>query len=203
MNPHPMNRDERLSLQKRESWLEQAIRESQERGEFDNLPGTGKPLDLTENPHGADWESGFRVLKNAGFAPAWIEADKEIRKLTEQMEALIERTTAFIAEHSIPDAPATDCSTPARSDLGWRGKLARLWDTSRSRDAAAQPDSWDLEVFRQRARREYLQLAEELDRATVEYNGALPSDLMWKERQRRPAEQAECDFDAAIPPVRS
>lgn len=31
-----------------ESWVERQIREATERGEFDNLPGAGKPLDLSD-----------------------------------------------------------------------------------------------------------------------------------------------------------
>lgn len=37
-----------------ESWVERQIREATQRGEFDNLPGTGKPLDLG-NPDDPDW----------------------------------------------------------------------------------------------------------------------------------------------------
>ncbi len=35
-----------------ESWIDRQIREAQERGEFDNLPGAGKPLHLDDDP---DW----------------------------------------------------------------------------------------------------------------------------------------------------
>ena len=35
-----------------ESWIDRQIREAQERGEFDNLPGAGKPLSLDDDP---DW----------------------------------------------------------------------------------------------------------------------------------------------------
>jgi DnaJ family protein C protein 28 len=60
--------------------IDQQIREAMERGEFDRLPGAGKPLDLSDNPHTpADWQLAFKVLKDAGFAPEWIEQDKEIR----------------------------------------------------------------------------------------------------------------------------
>ena len=37
-----------------ESLAERRIREAQERGEFDNLPGAGKPLDLGD-PYDEDW----------------------------------------------------------------------------------------------------------------------------------------------------
>lgn len=37
-----------------ESWIDRQIREAQERGEFDNLPGAGKPLNLGD-PQDEDW----------------------------------------------------------------------------------------------------------------------------------------------------
>ena len=61
------------------SWMDQQIREAQERGEFDNLPGTGQPIDLTPNPYAQGQELAFKLLKDAGFAPEWIELDKAIR----------------------------------------------------------------------------------------------------------------------------
>ncbi|MFC7486589.1 DUF1992 domain-containing protein [Knoellia sp. CPCC 206453] len=37
-----------------ESWVDKQIREAQERGEFDNLPGAGKPLEGLDDPD-PDW----------------------------------------------------------------------------------------------------------------------------------------------------
>ncbi len=63
-----------------EGVIEKQIREAMERGDFENLPGRGKPLDLRQNPHTPpEWELAFKMLKDAGFAPDWIEQDKEIR----------------------------------------------------------------------------------------------------------------------------
>lgn len=62
-----------------ESEAEKRLREAIERGEFDNLPGKGKPLDLAENPfEDPDLRMVHRLLRNAGFAPAWIEERKDI-----------------------------------------------------------------------------------------------------------------------------
>jgi DnaJ homolog subfamily C member 28 len=62
-----------------ESLVEKKIREAMEEGEFDNLPGKGRPLDLTENPfEDPDLRMAHRLLRNAGFAPPWIEERKEI-----------------------------------------------------------------------------------------------------------------------------
>lgn len=38
-----------------ETWVDRQIREAQERGEFDNLPGAGKPLRSPEQPPEDDW----------------------------------------------------------------------------------------------------------------------------------------------------
>jgi DnaJ family protein C protein 28 len=74
-----------------ESWIDQQIREAQERGEFDDLPGKGKPLDLAANPYAKDRELAFKVLKDAGYAPDWIELDKALRGKLERARAVLVR----------------------------------------------------------------------------------------------------------------
>jgi hypothetical protein len=38
-----------------ETWVERRIREATERGEFDNLPGAGKPIPDLDKPHDELW----------------------------------------------------------------------------------------------------------------------------------------------------
>jgi hypothetical protein len=38
-----------------ESWIDRQIREATERGEFDNLPGSGKPLPDLDKPYDEMW----------------------------------------------------------------------------------------------------------------------------------------------------
>ena len=38
-----------------ETWVERQIRVATERGEFDNLPGAGKPIDDLDEPHDELW----------------------------------------------------------------------------------------------------------------------------------------------------
>jgi DnaJ family protein C protein 28 len=60
--------------------VERQIIEAQERGEFDDLPGKGKPLDLTENPFAdPDWRMAYKILQDNDLTLDWIELDKEIR----------------------------------------------------------------------------------------------------------------------------
>jgi hypothetical protein len=77
-----------------ESAVEKQIREAMERGDFENLRGVGKPLDFAENPYTPDeWRLAYKVLKDAGVAPEWIEQGKEIR---DELRAL----TIFLDAHS-------------------------------------------------------------------------------------------------------
>jgi hypothetical protein len=66
--------------------VEAMIKEAQERGEFDNLPGKGKPIDLTsyfETPE--DIRAAQLVLKNAGIISHEVELLKEIAQLKETL----------------------------------------------------------------------------------------------------------------------
>lgn len=75
--------------------IEDRIREAMERGEFDNLRGKGKPLDLNGNPWAGDWELAFHVLENAGFVPDWIERDKAIRAELAALRQLLDDHIAW------------------------------------------------------------------------------------------------------------
>src|SRR5688572_4234868 len=58
---------------------EQRILEALERGEFDNLQGSGKPLQLEDDVHvPAELRAAYRILKNSGFVPPEVELRREI-----------------------------------------------------------------------------------------------------------------------------
>ena len=79
-------------MDKWEPLIERMIRESMDRGEFDDLPGAGQPIDLTENPFEApELRSVHRLLRNAGFAPAWIEERKDIDSSFKQAHTILRR----------------------------------------------------------------------------------------------------------------
>ena len=61
---------------------ERRIAEAVARGEFDDLPGAGQPLDLTDDalvPE--ELRVAYRILKNASFVPPEVEALNEIAAL--------------------------------------------------------------------------------------------------------------------------
>ena len=61
--------------------IEKLIRKAQEEGKFDNLRGTGKPLQLDDNPF-EDPAAAManRMLKEEGFRPDWLEEDVSLRQ---------------------------------------------------------------------------------------------------------------------------
>ena len=61
--------------------IEEHIRRAMEQGKFDDLPGTGKPLNLDENPlENPDWRLAHHLLRSGGFTLPWIETYCEIEK---------------------------------------------------------------------------------------------------------------------------
>jgi hypothetical protein len=70
---------------------EQKIQEAIERGELDDLPGAGRPLDLDDDPLvPEELRVAYRVLKNAGFVPPEIELVREVRSVEQLIERLPE-----------------------------------------------------------------------------------------------------------------
>jgi hypothetical protein len=62
-----------------EKIVEDRIKKAQHRGEFDNLHGAGKPLDLQEDRHiPEDLRLAYKILKNGDCLPPEIELKKEI-----------------------------------------------------------------------------------------------------------------------------
>jgi len=68
---------------------ERRIREAMEKGEFDNLKGMGKPLDLSDESWiPEDLRMAYRILKNAGCLPAELELRKEVMNLRELINTI-------------------------------------------------------------------------------------------------------------------
>ena len=71
--------------------VESMIKEAMERGEFDNLPCKGKPIDLTayfDTPE--DVRVAQSVLKNAGMTSREVELLKEIAELKQVLAAILD-----------------------------------------------------------------------------------------------------------------
>lgn len=72
-----------------EKLIEQRINDAKRKGAFDNLPGTGKPLDLEENCNiHEDLRLAYKILKNADCIPPELEVRKEIKKTEDLLETM-------------------------------------------------------------------------------------------------------------------
>lgn len=59
--------------------MDEQIRQAIQRGDFDNLSGKGKPLDLSQNPYeDPGWRTTYRILKENGYTLPWIETRRVI-----------------------------------------------------------------------------------------------------------------------------
>jgi hypothetical protein len=137
-----------------ESLTERLIREAQERGEFENLRGHGQPLPCDEREvYAGEMALAFRILRDAGVAPPWIEADKEVRSLRAQRDGLMRR------------APFATAVARSRQRLD----LRRLIEAH-----AAAVDRLNAEAPTPRQHRQHLALADELVLLERAFNGDLP-----------------------------
>jgi hypothetical protein len=78
-------------LRVRDTLIEKIIRDAQAAGAFENLPHVGERLPLVDDAAAGERASAFRILRNAGTAPRWIETDVEVRRLLEARDLLRER----------------------------------------------------------------------------------------------------------------
>jgi hypothetical protein len=87
------------------SWgnhVDQMIREAQRRGDFDNLPGMGKPLKLDDDVFAGEMAGAYRIAKNANAAPLWVQLGKEIEEDRAALGAMLERSARYVAELKAP-----------------------------------------------------------------------------------------------------
>lgn len=70
---------------------EQRIQDALARGDFEGLPGAGRPLELEEEPFvSPEQRMVNHILKNAGFVPREVLLRKEIARLRKALDGLPE-----------------------------------------------------------------------------------------------------------------
>ena len=66
---------------------EKRIEDALEKGEMDNLPGSGRPLELEDMSHiPEELRMAYKILRNAGCLPPELEEGKKICRLTEILD---------------------------------------------------------------------------------------------------------------------
>ncbi|GAA1114947.1 DnaJ family domain-containing protein [Nocardiopsis metallicus] len=72
-----------------ESWIDAQVREARERGEFDDLPGAGKPIPDIDKPYDEDWWIKRKLKsENVSLLPPTLKLRREAQ------DTLVEARTA-------------------------------------------------------------------------------------------------------------
>jgi len=72
-----------------DQWAERHIRDAQQQGEFDNLPGSGEPLRLDDDANvPPELRAAYRLLKNAGCLPPELAQRKEAMALADLLKTV-------------------------------------------------------------------------------------------------------------------
>lgn len=141
-----------------ESLIDRKIREAMEEGAFDDLSGKGEPMDLTENPfEDPDWRMAHRMLRNAGFAPAWIEERKDI-----EAEIAAARTTLARVWRVLQKARHTEHSDSAEGR--WRNALEDF--RAKSAELNRRIETWNLKAPAVGVHRSRIDFDREIERIT-------------------------------------
>jgi DnaJ homolog subfamily C member 28 len=143
------------------SSIDEIIRRAMDEGQFDDLPGKGKPLNLDDDPH-ADpaWRAAHTVLKSGGFSLPWIETRREIETDFEEALAAIKRSWLWRVEKL--DGPV---------DPGWvEAEWGRAQASFRERVEALNKRirAYNLEVPSPAFQRPLVRAEQEIERAKVE-----------------------------------
>lgn len=79
------------------------IAEAEARGDFDDLPGAGKPLPECDDPENAMLN---RLVKENGAVPEFVSLSRELQKLREELRETGDRTRRrdIMKEMSMMDA---------------------------------------------------------------------------------------------------
>ena len=114
---------------------ERRIAEAMDRGEFEGLPGAGKPLRLEDDslvPE--ELRAGYRLLKNAGYLPEEISLRREISKIETLLNLIDEPATRDRAMRKLrlleTRLGLSGRTSPLSQDLDYRMKMIAAMDDS-------------------------------------------------------------------------
>ena len=87
-----------------ESWIDKQIREATERGEFDNLPGAGKPLPDRNEPYNGEWWLKDYLRREGAPMDELLPTPLRLRKVIAQLPETVQRLLR--TEQAVRDAVA-------------------------------------------------------------------------------------------------
>ena len=103
-----------------ESWVERQIREGRERGEFDDLPGHGRPLPDLDRPRDELWWVRKKLRREkVSYSPPALSLRKEVDDALERIAAAtseaqvrdlvaaINERIRYVNSHTVSGPPTT------------------------------------------------------------------------------------------------
>jgi hypothetical protein len=174
---HERERDDRTGrsaaaqrMQRKTEWVEQQLRVAMERGEFDDLPGAGKPIKDLGAQHDPDWwiKRLIEREKITGVLPPALQ----LRKDDAELDARLDRHTA---------------ESEVRRELeefNARVMKARYTPVD-GPPLITMPRDVDAEVERWRERMRALREAARAERARPQQSPPKPSRTSWWRRNAR------------------
>ena len=123
-----------LRIQHQSVWVDMQVQQAMRRGDFDNLPGAGKPIPDIDRPHDPDW---------------WLKRLIERERIT----GVLPPALALRKEHAEMDATLDRITTPTGVRQAIEDFNARIVEARRQlqggppvitplRDADAEVDAW-------------------------------------------------------------
>ncbi len=77
--------------------VEKRIKEAQERGEFNDLPGSGKPLEIEDDSRiPEELRLAHKILKNADCLPPDLQLRKEIRQMEDMLDNIPDEKERYL-----------------------------------------------------------------------------------------------------------
>lgn len=87
-----------------ERMAEQKIAEAMERGELDDLPGMGKPLEVEDLSHvPEDLRASYKILKNAGVLPEELLVQQDTIALQQLIKACTNGSELVILQKKLTE----------------------------------------------------------------------------------------------------
>jgi len=146
----------RARIEQQQTWVDVQIRRAMERGEFDNLPGTGKPIEGLGAEHDPEWWLKQLIEREriAVLPPALqlrkddaglddlldgLASEDQVREQVEDFNARVIR-----ARYTPVDGPPliTMPRDVEATVAGWRERRAARRTTTVAGDAPAAPRRW-------------------------------------------------------------
>jgi hypothetical protein len=158
-----------------ESWVERQIREAQERGAFDNLPGAGRPLPgLTGNYDDMWWIKQLVQRERLSLVPPMLALRKEAEDL---LEGLADVPTKAAVRELVNDYNARVVAEIRRPQVGRLPVIPRRLDVD--------------QVVEEWARRSAARTSNSIQRPTSAEMAPRPRQRPWWRRLWSPGSQAD------------